>query len=323
MTTKKHGIGFGIFLACSSAVATGTFGVFLHYLSAFGLNDDTITFIGPAFTFLAFTLFALVKDRNLFKVKRKFFYFTMIVLSGLVFYPLYNFTYVQVFANLPVAVASLFHFSNAIVLVFLMRILFKQKITKEKIICCILAIVGIILVLQIISFGVAVPESDIPITPIGIFWGVAVAFALAFVYSIDYFHINNDVPVVTTQIYATFMTSVLFLITSNPSALYHNMADAVSANGIIVIVVALLYCAAIMWSYYSITACYNYIDASYGALTFVLEPSVAAILGFFILKESLTIPQIVGIIIAVFAIVYMQYSEGRKEKLEIEASQKE
>lgn len=319
---KRRGVGFGIFLACSSAVATGTFGIFLHYLSAFGLSDDTVTLIGPVFMFFAFLLVALIKDRKLLLAPKKLYYFTMIVVSGFVLYPLYNFTYVRVFANLPMAIASLFHFSNAIVLVFLMRILFKQKITKEKLICCVLAIAGIMLVLQVITFGAVAPDDSVPITSMGIFWGVAVACALALVYSIDYFHISHDVPVITTQIYACLCSSIILLITSNPAAVGQNIVEAVSASGPIVIVFALIYCVVLMWSYYSITACYNYIDASYGALTFVLEPSVAAILGFIILHETLTPLQMLGIAIAVCAIVFMQYSEGKREKAELAAQAK-
>ncbi|MEG0377800.1 MAG: EamA family transporter, partial [Eubacterium sp.] len=267
---KKRGVGFGIFLACSSAIATGTFGLFLHYMSTFGLSDDTVTLVGPMFMFFAFLIIALIKGPKTLRPPRKFYYFTMIVVSGFIFYPLYNYTYVQVFANLPMAIASLFHFSNSIVLVFLMRILFKEKITKEKIICCILAVVGIMFVLQVITFGTAVPDASVPITAMGIFWGVAVAFSLAFVYATDYFHISRDIPVVTTQVYACLCTTILLLITSNPVTVAANISEAVSANGPLVIVVTLAYCAVLMWSYYAITACYNYIDASFGALTFVL-----------------------------------------------------
>ena len=88
---KRKGVGFGIFL---------------HYLSAFGLSDDTVTLIGPVFMFIAFLLIALIKDRRLLLAPKKLYYFTMIVVSGFVLYPLYNFTYVRVFANLPMAIAS-------------------------------------------------------------------------------------------------------------------------------------------------------------------------------------------------------------------------
>ncbi|MEG0681849.1 MAG: DMT family transporter, partial [Eubacterium sp.] len=311
-SNKKKGVGFGIFLACSSAFATGTFGIFLHYMAEFGLSEDTVTLVGPVFMFFAFLAICLIKDPKSLLVEKKLYYVTMIVVSGFILYPLYNYTYVQVFSNLPMAIASLFHFSNSIVLVFLMRILFKEKITKEKIICCILAVVGIMFVLQIITFGTAVPDESVPITAMGIFWGVAVAVSLACVYSIDYFHINRNIPVTTTQTYACMCTSILLLITSNPVTVGHNIAEAVSVNGPVVIFVTLAYCAVLMWSYYAITACYTYIDASFGALTFVLEPSVAAILGFLILKESLTPLQILGIVIAVSAIVFMQYAEGKR-----------
>ena len=59
-----------------------------------------------------------------------------------------------------------------------------------------------------------------------------------------------------------------------------------------------------------------------GALTFVLEPSVAATLGFIIFGQTMTILQILGIAVAVAAIVYMQYAEGRKEELKIDAPEK-
>ena len=75
---KRKGVGFGIFLACSSAVATGTFGIFLHYLSAFGLSDDTVTLIGPVFMFIAFLLIALIKDRRLLLAPKKLYYFTTV-----------------------------------------------------------------------------------------------------------------------------------------------------------------------------------------------------------------------------------------------------
>ncbi len=249
---KKHGASLGILFACSSAVATGTFGLFLHYMSEFGLSDETVTLIGPVFMFLGFLAISLSHGGfKSLKMKKNLYYFTMIVVSGFILYPLYNYTYVKVFANLPMAIASLFHFSNSIVLVFLMRLFFKQKISKEKIICCVLAITGILLVLQIITFGATATEDAIPITAMGIFWGGAVAFSLAFVYSIDYFHISRDIPVVTTQTYACFCASIIIFLTSNPAAVVQNISESISANGVIVIVVALLYCAVLMWSYFT------------------------------------------------------------------------
>lgn len=320
---KNKGPARGILLACSSAVATGTFGVFLTYMAEWGLSEETVTLIGPASMFLVFLVITLIqKGIKGLVVPKKLYYLTMIGLGGFVLYPLYNYTYVQVFNNLPMAIASLFHFSNAIVLVFLMRILFKQKITKEKIICCVLAIVGILLVLQVFTFGAAVVEDVVPITAMGIFWGVAVACALAFVYTCDYFHVSRDIPVLTIQTYSCLCTTILLAITSNPITVFQNIGESVSQGGMIVAVVTVLYCLVLAWSYYSITACYDYIDASMGALTFVLEPSVAAVLGFFIFGQTMTMLQILGIVIAVSAIVYMQYAEGKRARLEAGISEK-
>ena len=312
MSTKKA--TFGIFLACSSAIATGAFGMFLNYLYEFEMSDMFITVFTPLFPGIAFLIYTLIKNPKALVLKKKLYYFTVIIGSGVILFPLYNYAYVQVFTYLPMAIASLFHFMNAVVLIVFMRVIFKHKITKDKIICSVLAIIGLMLVLNIftdISAG--------GITALGLFWGVAVAVALAASYTLDFFHVQIDIHPLALQTYICLFTAFTYFISYSPVEFVNDFTLSLQNHGFMVIVVLVGYGLAILVSYGAITASYRYIDAAKGSLAFVLEPSTAALLGFILFKEALSISQIIGIVIAICAIVYMQYSEAKADELSEDA----
>ncbi|MEG1432998.1 EamA family transporter [Eubacterium sp.] len=311
----KHKSTIGITLACSSAIATGTFGLFIRYFEQVGISEDGVTLMTPFFSFLGFLVVGLIINPKAFILKKKIHWFTVIVCGGLITLPLYNFCYVQAFSNLPLAVASLLHFCNAIVLVFLMRLFFKQKITKEKLICCCIAIVGLLLVLQIFSPS----QGGDSLTTIGIIWGIALAVSLALNYVADYFNVNiAEISWIHYTAYAGLVATILqSILYYSPLSLLNELTASASTNGIMVWIVTGIYLLDIMISYGAVAASYNYVDASISALTFVLEPSVGAILGFLVFSETLSFMQLIGIVIAVAAIIYMQYAEGKREQREL------
>ena len=170
MSLLRHkGAAYGVLLAASSAVATGTFGVFLNYFDSLGISENAMSTFTPLAVLSFYLIYTLVTQPKVLKLPRKLFYFTLIVCSGMIASPIYIYTSIRSFNTLPIAVASLLDFSNAIVLVFLMRIFFKSKITREKVIACVIAVFGMVLVLNL--FGTHVSD----ITTIGIFWGPTVS----------------------------------------------------------------------------------------------------------------------------------------------------
>ncbi|MEG0810673.1 MAG: EamA family transporter [Eubacterium sp.] len=307
---KHKGASYGLILAMASAVATGTFGVFLNYFNDLGISENALSTLTPMTVLCFYLIYTLIKQPKVLKLPRKLFYFTLIVCSGLITSPLYIYTSIRAFNALPIAVASLFDFSNAIVLVLLMRIFFKSKITKSKIVSCVIAVIGMMMVLNVFSIHTS------ELSTIGILWGLANCLSLAFAYLFDYFHITNGVSYLAYLIYSNAMGLLVFSFKASPIQVFHEFSSVASSGGITMWLMLIGYFIVLIVSYGTIAVSYNYIEASTASLAFVLEPTTATLLGFFVLKQHLNPLQILGMIIAVVAIVYMQYTSEKTDEMQ-------
>lgn len=313
---KKGEFAFGLLLGCAGAIATGLFGIFFNYFDIIGLSLGGKTILTPFLVFLAGFTCALVKNPKLLIPKEKKYFLTMIVLSGGILYSTYNYAYVMALDNLPMSITSLFNFSNALVLVFLMRFFFKEKITFKKIICCSIALFGILLVLEVFS-GV-----NGGITGIGIFWGGTVAISLALAYTVDYFHIKKGFPFYVIQTYTCLGAIIAYSFHYSLVDLFSELRLISVDQGNFLWVILFIYFNIVVISYGATTASYKFVDASYTSLTYVLEPVVATMAGFLLFGEVLSNMQMIGIFISVVAIVSMQYIDNNrifdflKEKIE-------
>ncbi|MEG2651446.1 MAG: EamA family transporter, partial [Eubacterium sp.] len=234
--------------------------------------------------------------------------FTLLICSGLVVSPLYIYSSIRSFNTLPIAVASLLDFSNAIVLVLLMRIFFKSKITKEKLIASVIALVGISLVLNLLGTETGA------ITSIGIFWGIINCFSLATAYLFDYYHITNSVSYLAYLVYSNLMGLILFSFKASPIQVFQEFNAASATAGSTLWLMLFGYALVLIISYGTVAVSYKYIEASTASLTFVAEPATAALMGFFILGQQLSYPQLIGIGVTVCAIMYMQYVGNKADE---------
>ncbi len=306
---KKRSFALGILLGCAGAIATGVFGIFFNYFDMIGLSSGGRTILTPCLVFFACFSFTVIKNPKLLIPKEKKFLFTMIVISGGILYSTYNYAYVMALDNLPMSITALFNFSNAIVLVVLLRLFFKEAISKKKIICCSIALIGILLVLEVFSGG------NKGISVLGVFWGITVTISLALAYTIDYFHIKKGFPFYVIQTYTCLGAIIAYSFQYSLLDLCTELGNLSVGNDTSLWIVLFIYFNVVVVSYVATTASYNFVDASYTSLTYVLEPVVAAVSGFLIFKERLTNVQIIGIMISVIAIVLMQYIDSNQESL--------
>ncbi|MEG0495517.1 MAG: EamA family transporter, partial [Eubacterium sp.] len=95
---------------------------------------------------------------------------------------------------------------------------------------------------------------------------------------------------------------------------FHEFSSVASSGGITMLLMLIGYFIVLIISYGTIAVSYKYIEASTASLAFVLEPTTATLLGFFVLKQHLDTLQIIGMIMAVVAIVYMQYTSEKADE---------
>ena len=108
MSLLRHkGAAYGVLLAASSAVATGTFGVFLNYFDSLGISENAISTFTPLAVLSFYLIYTLVTQPKVLKLPRKLFYFTLIVCSGMIASPIYIYTSIRSFNTLPIAVGFL------------------------------------------------------------------------------------------------------------------------------------------------------------------------------------------------------------------------
>ena len=297
----------GFTLAVLSAVLWGLFGPFLRLMAENGISDITVTTLAPTIMFLFFGGWILIKDRSMFKVSWKVLIVLMI--HGFVLMNGMNFAYVQAVSRIPVGIVSLLAFCNVIILMIMERIFKGIKLTKVKIIACSIAVVGVALVLQIFNLGTS--SLDI----MGIIWALANSLILASAYFlISHVYYPNDESWQAQLFYPNLFGALFLYVTACPPwQMISDIAGAAAQNGAIVWIIVLGFAALPqVLSFSWIQMAFGMIDAPYVSMAYCLEPVVALIVGFFMFGESMTMVQIIGIVLTIVCIFYTYYAESKE-----------
>lgn len=130
------------FFVIVAAMLWGTLGIFGKKLNEFGFNPAQVVLIRAIGASVILVLFTLIKNTNLLKIKpRDSLYFVGTGIFSFVFFNWCYFVAINI-TSLSVA-AILLYTAPALVMVF-SAILFKEKMTKNKIISLVLTFVGCI-----------------------------------------------------------------------------------------------------------------------------------------------------------------------------------
>ena len=66
-------------------------------------------------------------------------------------------------------------------------------------------------------------------------------------------------------------------------------------------------------SYYTFFRAYQYVEPTYVSLCYALDPATAAILGFAVFGQKLSLSQLIGVGIVVAAILYIKIREEKED----------
>ena len=162
----------GLIMACTAALAWSTFGTFSTLLSGYGLSEGTISLISPLFLLVGFTIVAIISSGiGSMKIPRKALVF--LFLDGGCS-ALYNYACVQAYANLPIGIVSTVIYCNLFALIFICRIVFKDPITRQKLLAVGMALIGVMMVVNVFGAG-----SEGSITAKGLIWAFLAMLAWA------------------------------------------------------------------------------------------------------------------------------------------------
>ena len=137
---KKHNAVISVILA---GILWGLIGVFIKKLSAFGFDSVQIAFIRMLIASLSFSLFILIKDKSLLRINIKDIW--MFVGTGIISVSLFNICYFYTIIHSEASLAVVLLYTSPVFVVLISALLFKEKITINKVIALVISFAGCVL----------------------------------------------------------------------------------------------------------------------------------------------------------------------------------
>lgn len=301
LSINKRGLGFGV--AMLSAITWGTNGTFCLLLGKMGLNTANVALLAPLFNFIFFFSILLLTNRRGLAISLGAF--ILLIMDGLCA-SLVNVAYVKSVSYFPVGIVSTLVFCNIFVIMFMARIFFKIEITAPKIISSIAAILGVGLVLNVFGGGVNLHYT-------GLIWVLLTIVSWSTMVTIEKYLLQKGVDGRTILGYTALFAVLTLSFYSPPWQLAGNIADAYRNSGVSLLFTILGY------GLIPQVACYflyitglKYIDPSYIQVAYTLDPVTASFLGFLAFGQTLGITQVLGILLILVVVGYIQVKESRE-----------
>lgn len=284
------------FFVILAAMLWGTIGIFGKQLNEFGFNPTQVVFIRAIGASVPLILFTLIKNPKLLKIKpRDSVYF---VGTGIFSFVFFNWCYFLAINMTSLSVAAILLYTAPAIVMVLSAILFKEKMTKNKLLSLMLTFAGCIFVTAFVQGG----GNEITLAGVLAGLGSGLGYAL---YSIFGRYALKKYDSITVTLYTFIFASIGLIpftdikemigLFSNVNALYYAIVLGLGAT----VLPFLLY-----------TKGLSYLETSKASIIATLEPIVATIIGITLYSEPLTLFKIIGIALVVFA-VFILREEGK------------
>lgn len=277
----------GYIYAAISAILFGTAGIFVKLAYKTGLDSIRLLIVQYVIAVFLMFLIAFLQDRKKLHVSKREL-FNMAVL-GVVGNTLMTVFYYKAFEHLQVAMVTMLLFTYPIMVFIYSSIFQKQKIEPKKIIAIFMAFVGCTLTLNI--FSVEGRHSSK-----GLIFGLLSAVFYAFMSLYTEKKLNN-VEALSINAYSTLFSLITLFFIRRPGFL---LEGNIKFESLIYIIILAVLCEIV-----PLTLLYTSIQ-DIGALKVSvignLEIPTAMIVSFVFLRETISITQIIGASLIVYAV---------------------
>ena len=289
-----------------SAILWGLYGSFVTVLTSMGLSGNALVFLRTLATSLPVGILMLFTDRSAFKLRRADV--PLFFANGLLSLLFFTFCYTNAIKVTKIATAAALLYTAPAIVMVLSAILFGERLHARKVFCCLLAVIGCAfasgLGAELFAGAAATGASaaaGAPFTLAGLLLGLGAGLGYA-LYSIFSRMILNRGYSVYTNVFYSFgiaMFGFLALSCAEGSAgqVFENPARTALA----------LLCGLLTGSlaYVLYTAGMKGMETSRAAQLTTIEPVTAAILGFVLFHQPLSVWEIAGIIMVVGSVILM------------------
>ena len=285
----------------AASIMWGFIGLFVNIFAELGFSSIQIIAIRSTISFLCMLVVVLIKNPKLLKVKLKDVW--MFIGTGILSFTLFNYCYFTTITTVSTSVAAVLLNTAPIFVSIIAAIVFKEKLTLQKIISLAITFMGCIFITGLIG-------SDTQVSMDGILLGVLSGFLYA-LYSIFGSVALKKYDTLTVTTY-TFFFSTLAAI---PMAGFTGTQTAVLLQPQTLLYAGLMSLLVCVIPYFLYNIGLSKMESSKAAITSMLEPVVASFVSVFILGEAMTVTMVLGIILILGAVVFLNVKLKPKQPL--------
>ena len=296
----------GVLISTLSAIFYGTMATFTRFLYDFGLSDTTIAVLPPLFIFTFFFLAQIFRDPKAFLVPRKML--ILLAVDGIFIINGINLSFANEVAHFQVSVMTVLNYCYVFVIMFLSAILLKEKIRMYKIVSCFVVVLGVSLVLNVWTSS---RVSDVSWQ--GLMWLMVAWLTLAGNIVMNKYFLDNGVKGFVIMAYINIFAVISLCVSANPTVMFSEIAASVAQHG------PAVWAAVIGYGLVPNIICYllfiialEKISATVLGVTYSFDPLTSAILGVVIFGDHLGVSQVLGIVIIMVTVGWVQLEEDKE-----------
>ncbi len=291
---RKH-INLHMVSVFFAAVFWGIAGIFIRNLEG-KLEQMQMVFWRAIISALVFGIIILVKDASLFKIKLKDLW--VFVSAGLFSIILFNFSYYTTMSLTSLSVAAVLLYTAPFFVVIMSVIIFKEKMTSNKIIACLVAFVGCCLVSGLFDTAQKISGK-------ALFFGLLTGLGYALYTIFGKILMNKGYQTLTITFYVFLSAAVCTIPLINSVATVNYVFEVPQ----VMLIVFLMAVFNTVIPYILYTMGLKGVAPSVAPIIATVEPVVATLVGCFIFKEGITVYGVIGIVLVLVSVVILNTSK--------------
>lgn len=277
----------------------GFMGFFRRTLDTMGVSAISCIAVRCVFAAVLFGIVLLISDRKAFKIRLKDAW--IFLGSGIVSLLIFGVCYFKAMDYMSLSAAAILLYTAPCFVILFSALLFKEKLTGQKLIAMVLAFDGCCLVSGIGGGGAK-------ITPIGLALGLTAGVCYALYSIFGRFALNRGYSSLTINFYSCLLAAVGATIVGGTE--YLDIITQTAPNFGFAFATGLVTC---FLPYLFYTHGLEGLENGKASIMASVEPVVATIVGVVIYKEALTPMSAAGIVLVLSAIVLLNVRLGKKQ----------
>ena len=301
MQTKQNKLSKKIYLSLPiiSGILYGSSGIFVRTLTQNGIDATTLLFLRFSIAIPVMVIAILATDKKQLKIKLTDIKLLIITAMGIIGL---NILYNIAMNTISLSIAAVLLSSDPVFVLIIAYLIFKEKITKSKVLSIILVLIGCILTTGLIEGNAS------NVTGIGIIGGIGAAIFWAIYMMGSKKALENGLHTYTILLYSILINTIVLI----PFTSFNQITTFVNAdmlgNTIFLILHSTLSFAI---PYILLTVSIKYIDSGSASIfASGAEPLAALIFGMLFYSEIPTILMFSGIILTIIALAILSKSES-------------